>query len=103
MDIRDALSDDYLAQSFDPGALARARNYLDAVLDLEVVHESGSGLTATALVLGTAPVPYHVQFHAEVTESSDWVFSACSCPVARMCKHGAAVALLLQGAPVAQA
>ena len=102
MDIRDALSDDYLARSFDPGALARARDYLDAVLDLEVVHESGSGLTATALVLGTAPAPYHVQFHAEVTESSDWVFSACSCPVARMCKHGAAVALLLRGAPVAK-
>ena len=52
MGIRDALSDDYLARSFDPGALARARDYLDAVLDLEVVHESGSGLTATALVLG---------------------------------------------------
>jgi superfamily II DNA or RNA helicase len=97
MDIRDALSDDYLARFFGAPTMVRARPYLDDVLDLEVVHESSSSLTATAEVLGTAAVPYRVQFHAEVTESSDWIFSACSCPVARLCKHGAAVALRLRG------
>ena len=98
MDIRDALDDDYLGRFYDPATLARARGYLDDVLDLEVVHESSSSLTATAAVVGGAPAPYRVQLHAEVHEASDWVFSACSCPVARLCKHGAAVALRLRGA-----
>jgi superfamily II DNA or RNA helicase len=96
MDIRHALTDAYLAGFFDPGTLARARHYLDAVEEIEVVHETDSSLTATATVRGTAPVPYQVQFHAEVDVAADWVFSACSCPVARMCKHGAAVALTLR-------
>lgn len=98
MDIRDALNDVYLAQFYDAGTMARAAGILDHVLRLEVVHESSSSLTATAQVLGSAQVPYDVQFHAEVNETSDWVFSACSCPVARLCKHGAAVALRLRGA-----
>lgn len=99
MGIRDALTDDYLARFYDPGTLLRARACLDGVLGLEAVHETSSSLTVTADVWGTAPTPYAVQFHAEVNETSDWVFSACSCPVARMCKHGAAVALRLRGAP----
>ena len=99
MGIRDALTDDYLARFYDPGTLVRARACLDGVLALEAVHETSSSLTVTADVWGTAPTPYAVQFHAEVNETSDWVFSACSCPVARMCKHGAAVALRLRGAP----
>lgn len=97
MEIRDALTDDYLARFFDRGALARARAYLEQVSELSAVHETSSSLTVTAEVWGSAPVPYDVQFHAEVNEASDWVFSACSCPVARMCKHGAAVALRLRG------
>ena len=99
MGIRDALTDDYLARFYDPGTLARARACLDGVVELEAVHETSSSLTVTAEVWGTAPTPTRVQFHAEVNETSDWVFSACSCPVARMCKHGAAVALRLRGAP----
>ena len=98
MEIRDALTDDYLARFFDPGTLARAHGYLDEVFDLAAVHETSTSLTATAEVWGTAPAPYRVQFHAEVNEASDWVFTACSCPVARLCKHGAAVALRLRGA-----
>jgi hypothetical protein len=97
MDIRDALTATYLAQFFDTMTLLRAREYVAAVEDLVVAHETSGSLTATATVPGTAPVPYVVQFHAEVDESSDWVFSSCSCPVARMCKHGAAVALCLRG------
>jgi superfamily II DNA or RNA helicase len=96
MDIRDALTDSYLAGFFDLGALGRARGYADAVEDLEVVHETDSSLTATASVWGTAPHPYRVQLHAEVDAAADWVFSSCSCPVGRMCKHGAAVALRLR-------
>ncbi|WP_210650674.1 DEAD/DEAH box helicase [Nocardioides sp. SYSU D00065] len=99
MDIRDALTDAYLAGFFDLGALARARDYLDAVEELHVVHETSASLTATAAVRGSAPEAYRVQLHAEVDPSADWVFSACSCPVGRMCKHGAAVALRLRGAP----
>ena len=101
MDIRHALTDAYLAGFFDHGALTRARHYLDAIEELEVVHETDSSLTATASVLGSAPVPYQVQFHAEVDAAADWVFASCTCPVARMCKHGAAVALALRSpAPV---
>ena len=96
MDIRHALTDAYLTGFFDPGALTRARQCLERVEDLEVVHETDSSLTATATVGGTSPFPYHVQFHAEVDADADWVFSSCSCPVARMCKHGAAVALVLR-------
>lgn len=98
MEIRDALTDDYLARFFDPGTLARAHGYLDEVFDLAAVHETSTSLTATAEVWGSSPAPYRVQFHAEVNEASDWVFTACSCPVARLCKHGAAVALRLRGA-----
>ncbi|HEX5917531.1 MAG TPA: DEAD/DEAH box helicase [Nocardioides sp.] len=101
MDIRHALTDAYLAGFFDPGALTRARHYLAAVEEIEVVHETDSSLTATATVRGSVPTPYRVQFHAEVDHTADWVFSSCSCPVARMCKHGAAVALTLRSpAPV---
>ncbi|GAA1939005.1 DEAD/DEAH box helicase [Nocardioides hwasunensis] len=98
MDIRHALTDAYLSGFFDAGTLVRARDYADAVEELDVVHETDGSLTATALVRGTAPQPYHVQFHAEVDVEDDWVFSACTCPVARMCKHGAAVAHRLRGA-----
>ncbi len=98
MDIRDVLTDDYLVRFYAPGTLVRARGCLDRVEKLEVVHETSSSLTLAATVHGTAPVPYEVQFHAEVNDASDWVFNACTCPVARMCKHGAAVALLMRGA-----
>ena len=57
MDIRDALTDSYLAGFFDLGALTRARAYAHAVEDLAVVHETDSSLTATASVRGTAPSP----------------------------------------------
>ena len=97
MDIRDALTDTYLAQFYDAGALTRARDCLTSVRDIEIAHETSTSLTATAQVWGSAPSAYDVQFHAEVNEASDWVFSACSCPVARMCKHGAALALRLRG------
>ena len=50
MDIRHALTDAYLAGFFDPGALSRARHYLAAVEEVEVVHETDSSLTATATV-----------------------------------------------------
>ncbi|GAA5117827.1 DEAD/DEAH box helicase [Alloalcanivorax gelatiniphagus] len=93
MDIRHSLTDAYLAGFFDAGALARARAYVAAVEELEVVHETASSLTATATVRGTSAGPYDVQLHAEVDDAGDWVFSSCSCPVGRMCKHGAAVAL----------
>ncbi|WP_210440450.1 DEAD/DEAH box helicase [Nocardioides xinjiangensis] len=96
MDIRRSLTDAYLAGFFDDGTLSRARAYQDAVEELAVVHETDSSLTATAAVRGSAPDPYRVQFHAEVHAAADWVFSACSCPVGRMCKHGAAVALRLR-------
>ncbi|MCF6379707.1 DEAD/DEAH box helicase [Nocardioides KLBMP 9356] len=101
--IRDALTDDYLAEFFDDGALVRGRACVDSVHALEVVHETDSSLTATALVEGTAQQPYRVQLHAEVEDSGDWVFSACTCPVARMCKHGAAVALSLRAPAVPSA
>ena len=70
MGIRDALTDDYLARFYDRGTLARARDCLERVVELEAVHETSSSLTATAEVWGTAPIPYGVQFHAEVNETS---------------------------------
>jgi superfamily II DNA or RNA helicase len=96
MDIREALTDAYLARFFDAGALARGADVVPGVLEVSVVHEGASSLTATAHVAGTSPDPYFVQFHAEVTDSTDWVFNSCTCPVGRLCKHGAAVALLLR-------
>ncbi|MBS2938747.1 DEAD/DEAH box helicase [Nocardioides sp. J2M5] len=97
MDVREALSATYLSRFFDPVTILRARDYVAVVEELEVVHETADSLTATAMVPGTAPVPYRVQLHAEVDPEADWVFSSCSCPVARLCKHGAAVALCLRG------
>lgn len=102
MDIREALTDAYLTRFFDTGALGRAVDVLPGVLDLTILHEGATSLTATARVAGTSPQPYVVQFSAEVTDTSDWVFSSCTCPVGQLCKHGAAVALLLR-TPVAPA
>ncbi|NYE37732.1 superfamily II DNA or RNA helicase [Nocardioides cavernae] len=97
MDIRDALTATYLARFFDLGTLLRARDYVGVVSDLAIVHETTGSLSVTASVPGSAAVPYRVQLHAEVDETDDWLFSSCTCPVSRMCKHGAAVALRLRG------
>lgn len=96
MDIRSALTDDYLTGFFDVATMARARSCVDRVRSLEIAQLTSGSLTATAQVWGTAPAPYHVQLHMEVDEASDWVFSACSCPVGRLCKHGAALAMVLR-------
>ncbi len=97
MDVREALSATYLSRFFDPVTVLRARDYVDGVRELEVVHETSGSLAATASVRGSAALPYRVQLHVEVDADSDWVFTSCTCPVARMCKHGAAVALRLRG------
>ena len=96
MDIRSSLTDAYLSRFFDPGALARAPACIVGVHALEIAQLTSGSLTATGRVWGTAPAPYDVQLHMEIDETSDWVFSSCSCPVGRLCKHGAALAMVVR-------
>lgn len=99
MDAVALLTDDFLADHFDAGTLARARDYVGiAVEDPEVSQLSAGSVTATADVRGTRADPYQVQLHAEVDPGvgHSWIFSVCSCPVRSMCKHGAALAITLR-------
>ncbi len=105
MDILASLTDEFLEEHFAPETLERARGYLDRVDGPPHLEQLSAGsVTATAYVYGSAPTAYHVQLHCEVgrpsgrsrARTSGWIFSLCTCPVRNMCKHGAAVALVMR-------
>ncbi|GAA4432124.1 DEAD/DEAH box helicase [Georgenia halophila] len=104
MNVLAALTDDLLAHHFGPRTLARARGYVDRLHGRPSVKDlTNDAVTVTASVRGTEPAPYQVEFHADVGEPGNgtsldggWVASVCSCPVGSLCKHGAAVALVLR-------
>ncbi len=83
-------SENALALSFDAKTLARARGYCDAHRVLRV-ERGADGRSLVGVVRGTHPVPYDVIVRAGANGRG--VRSACTCPVAENCKHGAAVAL----------
>jgi superfamily II DNA or RNA helicase len=89
------VDEEELGRSFGSATLSRGRCYAEEgrVSQLQVSGE-GHGVTlVSADVLGSAGRRYRT--HLTVVEGTGDLYldSRCSCPVARMCKHGVAVAL----------
>jgi len=71
------------------GEVAKGRDYLDAVLELDVQENA-----VVALVQGTRPKPYRVDIRFRPDSAGDWRASFhCTCPVGGYCKHSAAALL----------
>ena len=71
------------------GEVAKGRDYLDQVLELDIQEDN-----IVALVQGTRPKPYRVdiRFRAEMDGGPHASFH-CTCPVGGYCKHSAATLL----------
>ncbi len=89
-----AYDDERLARDFGELTLRRAREYAatDRVTDL-VVNEVPSLVLLQAKVRGTGGRSYSTSVTLVDDEHEDYLTSRCSCPVAVLCKHGAAVVL----------
>ncbi|MCX9157549.1 DEAD/DEAH box helicase [Niveibacterium sp. 24ML] len=91
-DLLTRLDDNLLEEFFSSAAIARGRQYIGRVRDLEL-----SGETLMANVTGSAPRPYRTVVRLSqrelLGEITIEIASRCSCPVGGRCKH--VVALLL--------
>jgi len=91
-DLLSRFTDEVLQELFTSEAIARGRQYIGRVRELEV-----SGDTLSASVTGSAPRPYRTTARISqrelLGEVSLDLHSRCSCPVGTRCKH--VVALLL--------
>ena len=94
MDTLAAYDDLRLAREFGEVTLRRAREYAatDRVTDL-VVNEVSSIVVLQARVRGTGGRIYSTSVTLVDDARQDYLTSRCSCPVAVLCKHGAAVVL----------
>ncbi|GAA3618777.1 DEAD/DEAH box helicase [Marihabitans asiaticum] len=88
------LSDVVLAHLFDEGTLERARVYAEVAVGGITVGDGGSVVLAE--VQGTRPRPYQVLVTVSGDVTDLELSTRCSCPVARHCKHIAAVLLRLR-------
>ena len=94
-----AVDDEELERSFGPATLARGRTYArdDKVTGVQVSGE-GHGVTlVSADVEGSGGQRYRTHLTVVAGEGEPYLDSRCTCPVGRMCKHGAAVALSARG------
>src|SRR3954452_15297490 len=91
----DGCDDEELIRFFGVVTLERARDYHRAgrVSDIEVDDSDRRTAFVHGRVRGSRPSAYAVR--ATVTEDSTgvWIGTQCTCPVVRMCKHGAALLL----------
>jgi len=83
----DLSKEDVLAW-FDKREIAKAGPYVDLVREIEV-----EPMLIRAIVPGTAPVPYAVVIRLIEARGGAILISACTCPVAKHCKHVAATLL----------
>lgn len=81
------ITEDEIRYAFGTKTFTRGQDYFEQGY---VEHAVKMGDSLHGTVLGSAPNPYKVA----VEIAQDEIYSECSCPVGRMCKHGAA--LLLQ-------
>lgn len=83
-----------IERSFDPATLQRAAEYARSgrILHMQV---DRTRRTVTGVVRGSAWTPYSVWLGVRPDRGTTFVESSCSCPVARNCKHGAAIAIAL--------
>lgn len=77
---------DEIERAFNEKDLSRGRRYYKEGYVKEGVKKGGK---LFGLVLGSRPEPYRVE-----VDLSQGIYSECTCPVGKMCKHG--VALLLK-------
>src|SRR5690349_14436316 len=89
-----AYDDERLAAEFGELTLRRAREYAvtGRVTDL-AVNEASSIVVLQATVRGSGGRSYRTAVTIVDDARDDFLTSRCSCPVAVMCKHGAAVVL----------
>ena len=94
MDTLAGYDDERLARDFGELTLHRAREYAATgrVSDL-AVSEASSIVVLRARVRGSAGRTYSTAVTLVDDAHEDYVTSRCSCPVAVLCKHGAAVVL----------
>src|SRR5919112_4055332 len=92
MDTLAAYDDERLARDFGELTLMRGREYAvtGRVTDL-AVNEASSIVVLRARVRGTAGRTYSTAVTLVDDAHEDYLTSRCSCPVAVLCKHGAAV------------
>jgi len=81
------ITEEEIRYAFGTKTFTRGQDYFEQGY---VEHAVKMGDSLHGTVLGSAPNPYKVA----VEIAQDEIYSECSCPVGRMCKHGAA--LLLQ-------
>ncbi len=94
MDTLAAYDDERLARDFGEPTLRRGREYAvtGRVTDL-AVSEASSIVVLQARVRGSAGRTYSTAVTLVDDAHEDYLTSRCSCPVAVLCKHGAAVVL----------
>ncbi len=91
-----AYDDRELARVFGTSTLDRARAYVDAgrVLSVEVNDTSARLAMVEGQVQGSRSVPYNPTVTLAQSPHGGWLDARCSCPVARLCKHAAAVVMV---------
>ncbi len=96
MTLFDTLDDAHLRRAFGAGTLARGEDYARTGKVRSWTSSSGTAdlVLLEGHVEGSAAVPYHVHVTVVDHPRDLWVDARCTCPVARMCKHAAAVVVL---------
>lgn len=95
------ISDAALFKAFDPGTLARGRQYAATrrVISAAVDDTDPDETTVSGLVAGTGRAPYRVTIRLR----DDSIRANCACPVGYQCKHAAAILLEIRSSTSRQA
>lgn len=103
-DVREIATHDVLDSVFDGVTLSRAVEYVPFVDEASMqIQQEANSLVVHARVAGKRPQPYRVIFgvyamDTDLSGDNIAIRALCSCPVGMMCKHAAALGLLLAGA-----
>ena len=98
MSILESYDDDELARAFGRITLERGRVYAEngSVLEVTAMEPQGRLLAMHGRVAGSGPAPYAVHVTVVAEQDAPWIDSRCTCPVVRMCKHGAALVVTVR-------
>ena len=100
MSILASYDDREIARAFGVVTLDRARVYVERgrVLEVDATESQGRLLALQGRVAGSRAAAYAVHVTVVADQADPWVDSRCTCPVVRMCKHGAAVLIAARDA-----
>lgn len=99
MSILASYDDGEIARAFGTITFERGRQYVEDghVLEVSSMEPRGRLLALHGRVAGSRAAAYAVHV-TMVAEHDTWIDSRCTCPVVRMCKHGAAVVIAARDA-----